>query len=143
MRLRSLAALGIGLAFTFSALAPAAAHAPSKPHIVSMQYYTDAEARPYNNIVVFIKGDANFVRATVDGVKDDGRSIGTFQEQNVWFFHGREFVRTLQADLHADGVVEATVRAVGDTGGIKKLCTLVLDPSAGEFELAEGDCKKL
>jgi hypothetical protein len=144
VKTKTLVTILLGAAIAIVALVPASAHAPGGPHIKSMQYFTDAEARPYKNVFVYVKGEATAVNAIVGNVKEDGRLVDTGRRKDSWFFHGREFIKALQADLHADGVVRALVRAKGEgIPAVVKTCTLVADPDPLFGELAEGDCKQL
>ncbi len=128
------------------AIGTAVAAAPTKPHILELEYYEDLEDGPRYNVATTIRGDAVLVKAIYDGDKTDGRLSGHISEggrSSTWFFRERAFVKQLRADLNADGYAEVTVRAAGKTAIVDKLCTLTLQPDPVYGDYASGDCKRL
>lgn len=143
MRLRLIASLGLAAVIAALAMVSASARGTSVPHIHEMQYGTDTEARPFRNLIVWIKGGGH--DTTVKGLFGDEKAsaklIAFGPMGRGWSFGDRSFVRSVRDSLVSTGTADVIVKAVGETGQTRvKLCSLVYEPDPVFGEAGEGEC---
>ena len=129
-------------AFVLPALA-----VPGGPHIRQFEYFEDYEGIGHRyNLSATIKGEADKVKARSGDVAAKGKHSSTTDTDpkgDVWFFRDKKFVKTVRADLYADGFAEVTVKAQEGGQATKKVCELHLEPDPQFGDYASGDCDKV
>lgn len=137
--------LALLAAFAPGAIAARGGGASSKPpHIRQFEYSQDYEGiGRHNSVYATVRGEALRVSARSGAVKADGRLDPVAGPSDYWDFLHHTFVRAVLDDLHADGVANVTVKAVGETRTVRKRCELVLEPDEEFGDYAGGDCKRV
>jgi hypothetical protein len=129
------------------ALAAPTIAAGGRPHVVNFQYSQDYEGigRHYT-VGAVIKGDAESVQARLGALKVDTRLAGHISVGNngrLWLVEDHDFVSALRHELKETGGAVVAVKAVGQSGVIRKRCALTYQPDPQFGDYADGPCRRV
>jgi hypothetical protein len=124
------------------------AGAGQAPRIVGAEYYEDLEDGKRYNVLADVSRKPEDVTAKLGALSAKGRLSrhigpgGGPRKGKSWFFRQKRFVKSMRADLAADGVATLKIRARNGAGVARKLCTLRLEPDDTFGDFAGGECKR-